>query len=188
MIPTSRPSLAADLKFLTRAIFAPVRTFEESLLFLRTTILLFFILVPVADVLGAQSYGYHCFKLYGDFIGYSVLSFATYRYRSMLFAILLILAEVTDLSLISNSLLDLSLSNIVSIPLDTIPGKLTQMRVSVYGRTASGEERLIHEEYTLGVKGEEWYIPEDIVRVTSIAFGNVASGIPLPEYGSLGDL
>jgi len=104
MIPTSRPSLAADLKFLTRAIFAPVRTFEESLLFLRTTILLFFILVPVADVLGAQSYGYHGFKLYGDFIGYSVLSFATYRYRSMLFAILLILAEVTDLYLMSQKM------------------------------------------------------------------------------------
>ena len=69
-----------------------------------------------------------------------------------------------------------------------VPGKLTQMRVLVYGKTAEGEEVLIHEEYALSEKGMEWYIPEDVVRVTHIAFGNVASGIPLPEYGSLGDL
>src|SRR3989344_285515 len=69
-----------------------------------------------------------------------------------------------------------------------VPGKLTQVKVLVYGRTAEGEEVLIHEEYTLGEKGMEWYIPDDIVRVTSISFGNVASGIPLDQYGSLGDL
>jgi hypothetical protein len=67
-----------------------------------------------------------------------------------------------------------------------MPGPLTQMQVQVYGKTANGESRKIHDELITGDRSISWYIEDDIVRVDTIVFGNRESIFTHDQYGYIG--